>query len=68
MVGRPPKDPKPKQAMDPRLVALVVVAITAVFVAVALVAIVEDRHIDPELYGLMGLVAGGVLGYGVLKK
>lgn len=47
---------------------LVVGGVTFCFVAVIVASILTGREVDAELYGLMGIVAGGVLGYGVLKK
>lgn len=59
------KDPPP---IDPRLTALVVVAVVGVFVMLAIVSAITGRPIDGQLYWLMGIVAGGVLGYGVIRK
>lgn len=57
-----------KEPFDPRLALYVVVGVTFAFVATIVASILLDRHVDAELYGLMGIVAGGVLGYGVLKR
>lgn len=53
---------------NPLLVAIVVVAVTAVFVLVAVDAVVGNGRVDPELYALMGLVAGAVLGVGFARR
>lgn len=58
----------PNPGFPPRLVALVVIVISLVFLLTSLVSLWANRRVDPELYGLMGLVAGAVLGIPILKN
>lgn len=54
--------------LDPWVTAFLVVGLTGVFIITALNAVIRGVSFDPAWFWLMGGVAGGVLGYGAVRR